>query len=624
MEEALLDLARTLESTSELDERALTRLLNRHNKRLRAQKTPDRKSTEERPLSKRALLTYLVRVQRENPKRWQSWGISPEVERKLRSTLQMKPRRTASGVATVTVLTKPWPCHGSCRYCPNDLRMPKSYLAAEPACQRAERACFDPYLQVTSRVRVLEEMGHITDKVELIVLGGTWHDYPAPYRLWFIQELFRALNDAGTPGTPDANAGASPDNDTPAERQERYRHIGISGDPDKLAAEVAKLQTRIDSEDLSYNDAFAQHYPNHPGWQQAAQWQQGDWDALDHEQRHNENAAHRVVGLVIETRPACINPASLTELRKLGCTKVQLGSQSLDDTVLSKSSRDAGPTIVTHALNDLRLFGFKTHVHAMVNLPGSTPAQDIDDYRRLMDSPAFRPDEVKLYPCVLVAGTPLEHQWHTGAWKPYTEEELVEVLATDTCATPAWTRISRMIRDICAPDIVAGNKKVNLRQLVEARIEREGNTTAEIRHREMGLTNVDATTLHLDIVPYNSTATHEHFLQWIDDKGQIAGFLRLSLPDQDIVRERKNDLPIKPGEAMIREVHVYGRVARLNTKGGTGAQHRGLGTQLVERACTIAREAGFTTINVISAVGTRGYYRRLGFYDHGLYQQRTL
>ena len=111
-------------------------------------------------------------------------------------TLRMKPRRTASGVATITVITKPWKCSSDCLYCPNDLRMPKSYLHAEPACQRAERNFFDPYLQVASRLRALEQMGHLCDKVELIVLGGTWSDYPISYQTWFVFELFRALDDA--------------------------------------------------------------------------------------------------------------------------------------------------------------------------------------------------------------------------------------------------------------------------------------------------------------------------------------------------------------------------------------------------------------------------------------------
>ena len=172
----------------ELDAKVLLRILNDHNKRLDAN-VPH--------YSKKKLLPFYLRTKERDPQRWQSWNITPELEQQLVHLLQVKPRRSASGVATITVITKPWKCGGACIYCPNDLRMPKSYLSDEPACQRAERNYFDPYLQVTSRLRALNQMGHVTDKIELIVLGGTWSDYPRAYQIWFITELFRALNDAG-------------------------------------------------------------------------------------------------------------------------------------------------------------------------------------------------------------------------------------------------------------------------------------------------------------------------------------------------------------------------------------------------------------------------------------------
>ena len=288
----------------------------------------------------------------------------------------------------------------------------------------------------------------------------------------------------------------------------------------------------------------------------------------------------------------------------------------------------------------LRLFGFKTHVHAMVNLLGATPESDKADYLRLCNDAAFQPDEVKLYPCVLVEGTGLCERFEDHTWQPYSEPSLVDVLVSDTCATPAFTRISRMIRDISAPDIKAGNKKVNLRQLVEQRLDSEGLATAEIRHREVSLANVAAEDLSLEVVEYETTATSERFLQWVTSQGKIAGFLRLSLPHANAIAQLNEEyeaatsktaeqrhtlpFPLQVGEAMIREVHVYGRVEKLQHAGINNAQHRGLGTQLVNRACELASRAGYQRINVISAVGTRGYYRKLGFYDNGLYQQRML
>ena len=154
-----------------------------------------------RYVAKKKLLPFYQEAKEHRPEHWRTWGVSPAEEALLVRTLQVKPRRTASGVATVTVLTKPWPCSSACLYCPNDVRMPKSYLHDEPACQRAERNWFDPYLQVTARLRTLHQMGHVTDKVELIVLGGTWSDYPEAYQIWYMHELFRALNNMGCEAT---------------------------------------------------------------------------------------------------------------------------------------------------------------------------------------------------------------------------------------------------------------------------------------------------------------------------------------------------------------------------------------------------------------------------------------
>ena len=646
MEQALFDILDALKAKERLDERELTKIINRHNKRIletrhfgncdepngseSTQNHPPAPSepAKARPLSKRQLMAFYLDVQKNQPERWSSWCLSDEQQRRLVRTLQMKPRRTASGVATITVLTKPWKCSSNCLYCPNDLRMPKSYLADEPACQRAERTFFDPYLQVAARLKALTEMGHITDKVELIVLGGTWSDYPESYQIWFIRELFRALND-----------GSQAIGNLPA-RKHAYESAGISCDPELLKAFVAEEQRRIDNRETTYNQAFDRLYGENAAWASVSQWQKATWEELEAEQDANVDGQHRVVGLVIETRPERITPTHLATLRRMGCTKVQMGIQSLDEKVRTLNDRHTSTQQIQRAFELLRLFGFKTHVHAMVNLLGATPESDKTDYLRLCNDAAFQPDEVKLYPCVLVEGTGLCERFEDRTWQPYSEPSLVDVLVSDTCATPAFTRISRMIRDISAPDIKAGNKKVNLRQLVEQRIDSEGLATAEIRHREVSLANVAAEDLSLEVVEYETTATSERFLQWVTPQGKIAGFLRLSLPHANAIAQLNEEyeaatsktaeqrhtlpFPLQAGEAMIREVHVYGRVEKLQHAGINNAQHRGLGTQLVNRACELALRAGYQRINVISAVGTRGYYRKLGFYDNGLYQQRML
>ena len=572
-----------------------------------------------RYVAKKKLLPFYQEVKEHRPERWRTWGVSPAEEALLVRTLQVKPRRTASGVATVTVLTKPWPCSSACLYCPNDVRMPKSYLHDEPACQRAERNWFDPYLQVTARLRTLHQMGHVTDKVELIVLGGTWSDYPEAYQIWYMHELFRALNDISCETTVDRESET---------RRTQYRDAGIACERDDLANWAAKAQARVTAGDASYNETVRSLYAcgthaDGNGWAAAAQWQTATFSQLEALQHENESAKHRCVGLVVETRPDAVTPKRLAMLRRLGCTKLQMGIQSLDERILAANHRGIGIDRMQQAFELARIFGFKTHAHFMTNLLGATPESDAADYRRMVEHPAFKPDEIKLYPCALVDGTGLVAHWRDGSWRPYTEQELVNLLAEDVLVTPPFTRISRMIRDISAHDIMTGNKKVNLRQLVDLELAKRPQPVQEIRSREIAFGAAASDEFSLSEIAYETTNTHEVFLQWTTPDNRIAGFLRLSMPNADYVGAHVADLPIDAGEVMIREVHVYGRVAGLH-QGGQNAQHRGLGRMLIERACDIARENGYTAINVISAIGTRGYYRKQGLTDNGLYQQRSL
>ena len=619
MESIILEILDRLRAGEELDAKALLRILNDHNKRLDAN-APH--------YSKKKLLPFYLRTKEREPLRWQSWNITPELEKQLVHLLQVKPRRSASGVATITVITKPWKCGGACIYCPNDLRMPKSYLSDEPACQRAERNYFDPYLQVTSRLRALNQMGHVTDKIELIVLGGTWSDYPRAYQIWFITELFRALNDADDklPGRSTSSTSFAAAN--ARERRQFYRDCGLSYGRDDLVAFTQEEQRLVDEGKLTYNEAMVNLYESGEPWKAIAQHQHATLDELEHEHARNEQAAHRVVGLVVETRPNLITPEHLTFLRALGATKVQMGIQSLDQHIHDINQRSVNIAQIQRALDLTRLFGFKTHTHFMVNLLGQTPESDRADFRRFVTETPYQPDEIKLYPCALICGTELCERYERGEWQPYDEETLVDVLVADVLATPSFTRISRMIRDFSAHDIEAGNKKVNLRQLVEDRAKDDklpGRSTPiqEIRYREISTQDVDLGELTLEVIPYETTSTHERFLQWVTPENKIAGFLRLSLPKPEAFETYPDALQVSPDEAMIREVHVYGRASGLH-KSGTSAQHRGLGKKLIERASELAREAGYTKLNVISAIGTRPYYRNLGFIDNGLYQQKPL
>ena len=602
MYEVLVDILDAMRAQGQLDALELGQILNRHNKQA---------GTRERKYSKKRLLPYYLKLKEEDPVAWAQLGVDEELERQLFATLRMKPRRTASGVATITVITKPAPCSGNCLYCPNDVRMPKSYLHREPACQRAERNYFDPYLQVASRLRALTQMGHACDKIELIILGGSWTDYSQGYQIWFMTELFRALNEAPV------------SDETLKARRERYRMAGIDGRDEVLEEQTREVQCQVNEGVLDYNEAIGSLYGTESPWEHIASWQTADLVELGEQQRINEHGAHRVVGLVVETRPETLDVATLARLRLLGCTKVQIGVQSLRPEVLALNNRLANEDSLRRAFELLRIFGFKIHTHFMLNLYGSDAKGDRSDYERFVSDAAFQPDEVKLYPCVLVEGTGLVAKHDAGEWHPYGEDELIALLAHDICVTPAFTRVSRMIRDISAQDIIAGSKKTNLRQMVEASKILHDQPVHEIRYREIAGEEVDTNDLRLDEVAYETTNTSERFFQWVTPQGKIVGFLRLSLPHAEYMTIHASELPEELGCAMIREVHVYGQVANLHRADGS-AQHLGLGKQLVERACAIAREAGFTRINVISSVGTRGYYRKLGFVDGTLYQTRDI
>lgn len=601
--EDILEELRKVPGERPLTAEELDRIIRRHSRELPGS----------RRYSKRSLLPACQKLKAENPDLWRSWQVDGKLERRLHATLQMKPRRTASGVATITVITRPWPCSSDCLYCPADLRMPKSYLAHEPACQRAEQNFFDPYLQVALRLKALEQMGHSTDKVELIVLGGTWSDYPRSYQIWFCRELFCALNEWPCPEAALRS------------RYQHYRGRGERNDDAACAEFVRQEQEAVWAGKKTYNEAWKALYEGHEDLSMSATAEE-----LEAAQRTNEQAAHRMVGLVIETRPDTITPASLHFFRELGCTKVQVGIQSTRQEILDRNRRATTVDEIARSLALIRLFGFKIHTHLMVNLLGSSPDEDKRDFATFVTDPRFLPDEIKLYPCALVQGTPLVQEYEEGRWRPYSEQELLDVLVADTLATPSYVRISRMIRDISADDILAGNKKANLRQLVERKIVEAGQAglVHDIRFREIAREEIVLEELALDDVAYRTSFTTEHFLQWVTPDGHIAGFLRLSLPDWDKISSgalgiAPTDLPTAPGEAMIREVHVYGQAAHLG-RADAAAQHQGLGRALIARAETIASGAGYTWLNVVSAVGTREYYRQLGFSGHGLYQRIRL
>lgn len=456
----------------------------------------------------------------------------PELMRRLR----VKPTRTISGVAPVTVLTEPFPCPGECIFCPAPEGMPKSYLPDEPGAMRAASHEFDPHAQTAGRVAVMADLGHSVDKVELLILGGTWSCYPEDYQEWFVRRCFDALNGTDAP-------------------------------------------------------------------------------TLEEAQRLNESSPHRNVGLVVETRPDCITSEEVHRLRWLGVTKVQLGVQSLEDGILARNRRGHTVAETRRAMRLLRLAGFKVVVHWMPNLLGATPESDLEDFRRLWDDPTMRPDELKIYPTALLPDTELYGHWQRGEYQPYGEETLVTLLAHCKTLIPPYCRVNRLMRDIPAPNIVAGVKKSNLRQIVKRQMRQNRLVCRCIRCREVRGRVVDAEALRLERLDYETDATHECFLSYVTPEDRLAGFLRLSLPRPQV----KRPIAELAGCAVVREVHVYGPALGLGVRREGMVQHAGLGTRLLDEARRITRQEGFNRLAVIAAVGTRPYYRERGFEQGDLY-----
>jgi elongator complex protein 3 len=545
-----------------------------------------------------------------------------ELNAALLRRIQMKPTRTISGVTPVTVLTKPFPCPGKCIFCPNDIRMPKSYLADEPGAQRAERNSFDPYLQTFNRLLAFQNTGHLIDKVEIIVLGGTWSYYPEHYQIWFIKECFRALNDFSE-GRDDRVKIEAQYEEIRERLQQAKQKLGQKDDvvPTNIPAEnkelMAQYQIHGGTLDQSYNHVISHFYVAPEKVSGVDQLQTATWEQLEYEQRVNETSKCRSVGLVIETRPDNISEAEVTRIRRLGCTKTQIGVQSLNDDVLKKNNRGHAVASTRKAFKLLRQAGFKIHAHWMPNLYGSTPELDKQDYLKLFEDPDFCPDELKIYPCSLIESAELMQYYQNGSWKPYTEEELLDVLSFCLLHTPRYCRLTRVIRDIPSTDIVAGNKKTNFREIVERELDRIGQKSQNIRAREVRGREITAEELQRVETVYDTSIATEIFIEYVvPGKAQdmIAGFLRLSIPKQPSFFEELKD------SAMIREVHVYGQSVGIGQRLEGKAQHLGLGTKLIARAKELAVEHGFSKLAVISAIGTREYYRQRGFIDKHLYQ----
>jgi elongator complex protein 3 len=474
--------------------------------------------------------------------------LRPHEAERLLPILRRKETRAASGVNIVAVMTEPRACpHGRCAYCPGgpDEGVPQSYTGREPAAMRGAQNAYDPYLQVKSRIQQLEAIGHHVDKVDLIIMGGTFPAAPPEYQEWFVK------------GCLDALTG-------------------------KRTASLSVAKGRAESDGISN------------------------------------------VGMTVETRPDCINLNEVDRMLDLGVTRVELGVQNVYDDVYELVGRGHTVQDVVAATRLLKDSGLKVCYHMMPGLPGSSRDRDLEGFRTVFEDPRFRPDMLKIYPTLVIEGTELHDWWRQGTYVPLSTGEAVELVASMKEMAPPWTRIMRIQRDIPTPIIEAGVMKSNLRQLVQERLRERGSRCRCIRCREVGHREADGPDpedLRVVSHEYKASGGVERFISVEDDETDVlVAFLRLRIPSDEAHRPE-----VDPASAIVRELHVYGQMVPVGESLADGWQHKGWGGVLMSEAEHIASEEyDARKLLVMSALGAKTYYVRLGYRRDGVYMSKPL
>ncbi len=487
------------------------------------------------------------------------------------SLIQKRTVRTMSGVAPVTVLTKPFPCPGKCVYCPTDLRMPKSYLPSQPAAQRAYRQSFNPYTQVFVRLKALFMTGHDFSKIELRIIGGSFSAYPKAYQKWFIKRCLQAMNEFAV----------------------------VSKDLKSFKNQKTVKNTIYGKEVLS--EMKVKSLKSNP--------------SFDLVVKENETSLFRCIGINVETRPDLIDKNELKYFRTLGITKVEMGVQTLFDKVQEKTERGHDTASVVKASSLLKDFGFKLAYHMMPNLPYSTPKMDKEMFDKLFDNSDFKPDYLKIYPCVVVEKSRLSSLFNKGVFRPYSDDVLIDVLKHIIKSVPYYCRVDRVARDIPATDVKSGLKTSNIRQIIENDLSKEN--IQEIRYREIKGDLFDLNNVHLLVRSYEASKGKEVFLSFEDEKNnKLLALLRLRFPHKTYLKELKD-------ASIIREVHVYGKQTPVGEK-SKGKQHIGFGRKLLKEAEYLSKQNGCKFIAVISGIGVRQYYEKFGYKLKGTYMVKEL
>jgi elongator complex protein 3 len=473
--------------------------------------------------------------------------------------LKSKPVRTASGVAVVAVMSKPHRCphinytNGHvCVYCPggpdSDFEYStQAYTGYEPTSMRAIRARYDPYSQAKGRVAQLRAIGHEVDKVEFIVMGGTFMSLDKSYKDFFIRNL---------------------------------------------------------------HDALSGHHSH----------------SVEEAICYSEQSTTKCIGITIETRPDyCLKP-HLDEMLSYGCTRIEIGVQSIYESVARETNRGHTVAAVCNSFHLAKDCGFKVVTHMMPDLPNTGLDRDLEGFKEYFENPMFRSDGLKLYPTLVIRGTGLYELWKTGRYRNYTPEQLVELVAAVMAMVPPWTRVYRIQRDIPMPLVSSGVEHGNLRELALARMKDLDLPCKDIRMREVGMKQI-----HEQVNPesvemlrrdYVANGGWETFLSYEDpEKDILIGLLRLRKTSSVAFRPEISGR----NATIIRELHVYGSAVAVSARDPVKFQHQGFGMLLMEEAERIAREEhGSETLLVISGVGTRHYYRKMGFVLDGPYMSKML
>lgn len=512
----------------------------------------------------------------------------------IQRQLLTKPTRTISGVAIIAVMSPPYPCpHGRCTFCPGGINsffgnVPQSYTGKEPSTRRAIRNHYDPYLITMNRLEQYTVTGHVPEKVEVILQGGTFPFYPADYQANAIRDIFRALNDFS-----DMFFGKN--GFDIAEFKKFFELPGDIGDNSRLLSIHKKLLQ------LKENPS-----------------------SLEYEQKRNESSKIRCVALCIETKPDYGKLKHGNELLNLGCTRVELGIQTIYDDVLRDVNR--GHTIQdsvesTKILKDL---GFKITYHMMPGLPGVSKEMDINSLKEIFRNPDYRPDMLKLYPCMVMPGTRLYADWKKGSFNPITTKEAAEIIAEFKRNVPSYCRIVRIQRDIPTYATASGVDRTNLRQYVEKVAKEKGVKCRCIRCREAGHAlerdkSLKLGKIGINVEEYEASGGKEFFISAEEKSNDILfGYARLRFPGQFLRKE------ITPKSALIRELHIYSPAVSLGKKSKNSFQHRGLGKKLLKTAEQLAKKNRKDKVVVISGIGAREYFRKLGYKKEGPYMVKKL